>query len=511
MQTIKIEIKSKYQKQIIEYQRQYSIIVHICFNYLHQQFKNNNLKSLFEYKKATSQLMSKIRQLKGINLLKNWLIQSGISQSYSLIKSFQSRLQQYKDKLNRKQELLNQSNRTKKQKKELRKLFKLKQPKVIFGGKSNFYKRAKLEISKEEFRQKKLSLIYSIGNIQSFGNRLFRIKEDLSKIIFQPKCKQKYQLQLIGLTKGYKEILKKLYLKQQLKELPITYKLSKNYIYISFQEQKLYQNQFKIKRIKDRYMSLDLNPNYIGYSIIDWYGQNNFKIIDKGVYSFKQLNDIFKLLKSKDSSDEKKIYLTNKRNYQIIEVAKNLINKCNYYRVQNFVVEDLNIKVCDRNKGKDFNRLCNNIWIRNRFLNNIQKRCKIFGINYLEVKPEYSSFTGNIIFRYLNLPDMVLSSIQLSRRGYQFRHQYILKDKEVKKNIVRIDVNNNRIFKDLFIKSMEEFNIQESFKDIIDVYYYFKRNPKLCYRISLDNFSSSFRYFSTNLSRVNRYLFLSIL
>ena len=38
-------------------------------------------------------------------------------------------------------------------------------------------------------------------------------------------------------------------------------------------------------------------------------------------------------------------------------------------------------------------------------------------------------------------------------------------------------------------------------KKISDAYYYFKRNPKLCYRISLDNFSSSFRYFSSNLSQ----------
>ena len=171
------------------------------------------------------------------------------------------------------------------------------------------------------------------------------------------------------------------------------------------------------------------------------------------------------------------------------------------------MVEDLNIKICDRNKGKNYNRLCNKTWIRNKFLNNIQKRCKIFNINYLEVLPQYSSFVGNIIFRSLNLPDQVLSSIEISRRGFEFKHQYVLKDKPQIKNIVKIDINNDKIFKDLYIKSMEEFNIQENFKDIVDVYYYFKRNSKLLYRVSLDNFSS-FREFLTKQTRLLVYKFI---
>ena len=53
---------------------------------------------------------------------------------------------------------------------------------------------------------------------------------------------------------------------------------------------------------------------------------------------------------------------------------------------------------------------------------------------------------------------------------------------------------------------MEEFNIQENFKDIVDVYYYFKRNSKLLYRVSLDKFSS-FREFLTKQTRLLVYKF----
>ena len=505
MQTLKFKIEHKHNDLIVEYQKQYSILLHSAFKYFQ---KEDKIDSLFNYEKGSSNLIQKLKSLNNINLMNSWFIQCAVNEAYQLFKSYLYRIDEYNQKQDRKNELLNKENRTFKENKELRKLNKINKPKVIFGGKINFIQRCKQQINKDEFKLKRLNPLYSIGTAKPYkGNQKFRISEDLTKIIFQPKCKEKYELNLVGITKGYKQILSKLYNLQQLKELAITYKLRNDYIYISFEEEKLYKDAFNFSKIKDRYVSLDLNPNYIGYSIIDWKSSNDFKIIDSGVYSFKELNDIYKTLKGTDSSNEKKIWLNNKRNHEIIEVTKNLINKCCYYKVENFIVEDLNIKVCDRNKGKNYNRLCNNTWIRNKFLNNIQKRCKIFNINYLEVKPEYSSFVGNIIFRHLNLPDQVLSSIEISRRGSEFRHQYILKDKPQIKNIVKIDIN-NEVFKNLFIKSMEEFNSKENFKDIVDVYFYFKRNSKLLYRVSLDNFSSCFREFLTKQSRLLVYKFI---
>ena len=507
MQTLKFRIEHKYNDLIIEYQKQYSIILRSAFK--HFQKEDKDLKSLFDYKYISSPLMKHIQSLNNIHLMNSWFIQCAISEAYQLHKSYQIKLDEFNQKLDRKTELLNKQSLTYLENKELKKLNKINKPKVIFGGKINFIQRCKQQINKDEFKLKRLNPLYSIGTAKPYkGNRFFRITESLDKVIFQPKCKEKYELTLIGVTKGYKQILSKLYNLQQLKDLPITYKLRNDYIYISFEEDKLYKDEFDFKKIKDRYMSLDLNPNYIGYSIIDWKSSNEYKIIDSGVYSFKELNDIYKTLKGTNSSDKHKLYLNNKRNHEIIEVAKNLINKCCYYKVENFIVEYLNIKVKDRDKGKNYNRLCNNTWIRNKFLNNIKKRCKIFNINYLEVKPEYSSFTGNIIFRSLNLPDQVLSSIEISRRGYEFKHQYLIKDKPQIKNIVKIDINNDLIFKNLFIKSMEEFNIKENFKDIVDTYYYFKRNSKLLYRVSLDNFSKSFREFSTKQSRLLVYKFI---
>ena len=73
-------------------------------------------------------------------------------------------------------------------------------------------------------------------------------------------------------------------------------------------------------------------------------------------------------------------------------------------------------------------------------ISNIKKRCNIQGIRVLTVQANYSSFIGNFLYRDLELPDMVLASIELGRRGYEFSLQYIKKVKEkVKKYYLSVD------------------------------------------------------------------------
>ena len=80
---------------------------------------------------------------------------------------------------------------------------------------------------------------------------------------------------------------------------------------------------------------------------------------------------------------------------------------------------------------------------------------------------------------------MVLASIEIGRRGYEFYNQYISKIKEIKKNIIKPDLS---IFQKLYLKSLEEFNLQPIYKDLIELYYFFKKS-KLKYRLSIDSFN----------------------
>ena len=256
--------------------------------------------------------------------------------------------------------------------------------KVIFGGKKNYFDRLKNNISKEQFKQKRLSAIYSIGEIVNKsvkGNRKFHIEQDLENIIFKPNRKLNINLQLIGLNKR-KQILSKLYQKQERKEIKIAYKLDLEYIYIIFEESDIYN--YETKFIKNRVLSLDLNPNYIGWSIVDWKSESEFNVVKSGVYSIKKLNDKDFDLKNKGYSSEsnERKYISDKRNFETLQIVKNIVNKSIYYKCQIISIEDLNIKQKDLDKGKRLNKLVNNSWCRNVFVNNLTKRCNIYNIKW---------------------------------------------------------------------------------------------------------------------------------
>ena len=86
---------------------------------------------------------------------------------------------------------------------------------------------------------------------------------------------------------------------------------------------------------------------------------------------------------------------------------------------------------------------------------------------------------------------MVLSSIEIGRRTYEFYNQYITKQNKIQKNIIQ---PNLKAFNFLYIKSLEEFNIQDTeFKDFKDLYYIFK-NSKLTYRVPIQNNVQVYRF-----------------
>jgi hypothetical protein len=146
------------------------------------------------------------------------------------------------------------------------------------------------------------------------------------------------------------------------------------------------------------------------------------------------------------------------------------------------------MKSNDKEKGKNYNRLVNNNWLRNILTNNLNKHCNLHNIKFIKVKCAYSSFVGNILFRNLNLPDMILSSIEISRRAYEFNLQYIEKIKIKKKNIIFPDES---LYRDLLEKSLEEFGLKVEGRSLKNLYYFFK-NSKIKYRVPLENFSRVF-------------------
>jgi len=291
------------------------------------------------------------------------------------------------------------------------------QEKVIFGGRGNLKRRFLNKITNEQWKELRLENICSIGESPQKGNRKFDLQIiEENKIIFKPSKKNHFELKLPKLNK---ELKKKLYILQEKaenKEIPVTISLNEQYIYLTFDEI-IYLKREERKFIQNRVLAIDLNPNYIGYSILDWKDEDHFEIVEKCLFDLKYFNQ--KTGKSSTSKEQK--YLNNKLKNETIEISKFLIQKALHYQVEQIVVEDLNIKSKENNKGKTFNRLVNNRWLRNLFIGNLRKRCRIENIKLKEVHPAYSSFIGNLLYSNDKTPDPIASSIELSRRSlYDF-------------------------------------------------------------------------------------------
>ena len=261
------------------------------------------------------------------------------------------------------------------------------------------------------------------------------------------------------------------------------------YIYVSFDEIAAASDETR-DPISNRIMSIDLNPNYIEWSVVDWTSETKFNVVKSGVYSLKHLNDIeygYRKLKL-SSSDPKRTYLSDKRSFETLQISKDLISKALHYKAECFAVEDLSIRSSDKGRGRSYNRLVNNNWTRNRLTSNLQKRYSIHRIRYQEIKAQYSSFVGNIVYRGLRLPDMVLASIEIGRRCYEFVSQYIKKTKEKTRNII---MPSKEFYRDLVGKSLEELSIRFEFDDLVELYYFLKKS-EVKYRLSLDQLGLEF-------------------
>ena len=95
---------------------------------------------------------------------------------------------------------------------------------------------------------------------------MFRLKEG-NVLTFKPNRLRHINLELIGLRKHRQTIISKLTELANQKKVTITYKLSSEYVWI-FYDEKLVTN-IETPKIKNRMFAIDMNPNYVGWSIVD--------------------------------------------------------------------------------------------------------------------------------------------------------------------------------------------------------------------------------------------------
>lgn len=242
--------------------------------------------------------------------------------------------------------------------------------KLYFGGKSNFLKKKYNKVN----NYSKLISLDMRGSTSDFGNRKAELDITNNLIIFKPKRGIKYEIPL-NLSKGERKMLLKLENQCENKQNYFNIKIDLNFIWISFDETRLPVDTVH-EYIDNRILGIDLNPNYIALSILD----NGIKEVYKEIIDLTELN-------KKDK---------NKKQYELSVLNKYIINLVKGFHVEYVSLEDLNIKSKDNGKGKNYNRLVNNNWNRNYFVNNLVKLLNINGMKYKFVNPFYTSFIGQI-------------------------------------------------------------------------------------------------------------------
>ena len=333
--------------------------------------------------------------------------------------------------------------------------------KVIFGSKGNLQDYNKKLISKAQFKDKRLYPLVSIGECNQFGNRKFRLENNILK--FQPKKGIKFDLQIQPQLRDRLEQFQWIEDQTKEKRLPLTVYLDEEYIHLTFKP----KQKEPTKQIENRVFAIDSNPNSIGWSVCDIINETPV-VVDSGIIELTELN--------KQS--------TNKRHHEIYEICKFLVNMAVHYQCSKFAVEDLNISPKDNKKGRCFNRTVNNVWIRQKLFENLKKRCFINNISFVEVNPAFTSIIGGTIHR--NYPDPISPTLEIARRAF-FKYQ---KGKFYPK------VPNKEALNEHWKQTLEQSF--ESWRDVAD----WLKNSKYRYRVSVDSFESKVFRFKSKRSTV---------
>jgi hypothetical protein len=268
-------------------------------------------------------------------------------------------------------------------------------------------------------------------------------------------------------------------------------KLTDTHIYISFEE---FKTETQINLIENRYLGIDLNPTNIGISICECDNNNEHKILKTVQFDFGKIVD--KIYNCKQSSNHKDTkYWNNKLNHEILQISKTISNLSKAFNCKYIFIEELNFKFQKKEFSKSLNRLVKNLWKRNKFINNLNKRCNINNQKLIEINPAYSSIIGNCMYNYV---DGVNASIEIGRRGFEIK---VLRNKDKFYPAVKL--------KDTILhqwKEMENVMFDGSWKKV----YTLLKNLGIRYRVSLDACLHKFNVFqqnSTHKSLILNYTF----
>lgn len=161
--------------------------------------------------------------------------------------------------------------------------------KVIFGGKRLYKRYLRKTIDKETFIKERLLPLCSQGEMKQKGNRLFNFNFDNQQVTFKLNKRKHIEIHLGKLHRNLQKELNKLNELCLLKQATVSIKLNNEFIWITYDE-KIINNSLKFNNLKDnRILGLDLNPNYIGLSVIEFNKNDEFNVLHKEVIDLNKI------------------------------------------------------------------------------------------------------------------------------------------------------------------------------------------------------------------------------
>lgn len=320
---------------------------------------------------------------------------------------------------------------------------------ICFGGRPNLSRYCRRLVTKDEFLEKRCRPMSFEGTSNNHGNTFCQAQPDKT-ITLKLNRKTHLTLKLVGCKDGKKErgtfrIFSKIaeLQKEKTTPFPISYRIGRQYVCISFQNTILSMDKTVGKRIQNRTFSIDMNPNFIGWSINDWDSDGDNVLVEHGTFSIESLNEKDRFIRGKSGRST----LKDKRSHELCIIAKKLAQKAVHFRCNVVGFEDIDgISNGSKDHGNArTNRLINRNWNRKRFESCFTKWLNVYGYDFdsprarrtesviMKVLPQYSSFIGNIVYgdKYRGtIPDPECASIEIGRRAHEFLLQHITRTKE---------------------------------------------------------------------------------
>ena len=269
-------------------------------------------------------------------------------------------------------------------------------------------KRKKLLITHDEFLKSRMRGVFSEGEISGYkGNRYFAIDTEDKCIVYKRSRKQHIKLNIVEhLSSKRLSLLANIQSAMENRKCPISVRIKANRIFISYDETSIEEKKHLHNLKNNRVLGIDLNPNFIGLSILKFDCQDNFQILHKEVFDISELQ----------SNGSK-----NKVKFELQQIDNDIIKLCKHFKCSTLAIEELSFKNKKgrTQKEKNFNRLCCNKWRRGQVSSHLKTLCATYGIQFVEVNSAYSSIVGNLVYGNKTTPDMVAASIEIARRSYK--------------------------------------------------------------------------------------------